>query len=164
MARADAVLFHHRERRKANLNLLPRRAAEDLQQPEWGAKAGAAVVDADTFTLAAVAGSGIVYDLTTDDTARLVNVGNIYIFDGFLTVDALTGADPWELAVFYNDASGEPNQVELVSVSPSVGAAPFALQFVVRNELNAIEIANNEPTKNGTITVNRLRVRALYPT
>lgn len=163
MGLADTLLFHARERRKGNLNLIPRRAAVDLQQSEWVPINGAAVTDADTFTLAAVAGSALTLDLSTDELRRLLLVGNQYVLDGYITADAITGAQPWQLELAYSDGASPVDDTRTLDVDTSTGAFQLELPFTVRQKDGTVEIRNNEPTKNGTLTVNRLRIRALYP-
>ena len=165
MGLVDTLLFHARERRKSNLNLIPRRAAVDLQEVEWAPVLGAVVVDEDTFTLDAQANSALTLKLAVEpDLARLILQGNQYVFDGFITADAITGAQPWELILRYNDAGTPADDTQTVLVDTSTGAFQFKLPFTIVTSTNGtLAIQNNEPTKSGTLTVNRLRVRALYP-
>lgn len=164
MGLADSLLFHARKRRKSLLNLVPRRAAEDLQEAEWAPVNGAAVVDADTFTLAASAGSALTLDLSADDLRRLLRPGNQYILDGYITADSITGAEPWQLELAYSDAETAADDTRPLTVDTTVGTFPFLLPFTVRALDGTLEIRNDEPTKSGTLTVSGLRVRALYPT
>ncbi len=165
MGRADTLLFHARERRKSNLNLIPRRAAVDLQEIEWAPVLGAAVINEERFSLDAQAGSALTLKLATEPTlAQLILQGNQYVFDGFIRLNSLIGTPPWELILRYNDSESPADDTQTLLVDLPTGGFEFELPFLARSSINGtLAIQNNEPTKSGILTVNKLRVRALYP-
>ena len=155
-------LFHRRQRLKATQNQLPRRVAVDLTQSEWAVFNGATIVDENTFTLAAVATSVLDLKLVFDEVRRLLKPEQIFIFDGFLTLDAITGAEPWAIDITYTDTEGLPDSIT-VPIDTTAGSFPFELPFTVRQVDGSLTFGTAESTKSGTITVNRLRIRSIFP-
>lgn len=154
-----AILFHHRERRRGQINAIPREHALDLEAGSWTLEASATFLGAQTFHLNETAGSAIAFPFGPELVRTL---GSQYIFEGFMRVVTMNvGAAPFAVKAVYVDAGPSTFEKDL---SLALGVfTPFKIPFTLEAVGGDIKIITDDSAKDADFEINRLRVLPLWP-